>query len=83
MKKLKKFKVGNLTMLNQQEMIDLSGGAQTFTCRTNEYCNLFIQAIGITVRGTCQYYSNGTSISCYCQNGNYQTTPGHGTSCWK
>lgn len=83
MRKIKKISVENLTMLSQQEMIDLSGGEKTFTCRTNESCNLFIEAIGITVQGTCQYSANGTTISCYCKNGKYSTSPGHGSSCWK
>lgn len=83
MKKMKKFQVGNLTMLNQQEMMNLSGGEQTFTCRTNEKCKLYIEVIGITVDGTCHYSFDGTTVSCYCKNGIYSTTPGHGNSCWK
>ncbi|UPS44582.1 hypothetical protein M1D30_13690 [Prevotella sp. E15-22] len=83
MKKLKRFHVGNLTVLGQREMMDLSGGEKTFKCRTGETCNLFIEIMGITVQGKCYYSSNGTTVSCYCKNGNYSTTPGHGTSCWE
>lgn len=83
MRKLKKFNVGNLTMLSQQEMMNLSGGEKTFTCRTNGSCNLFIETIGITVPGKCQYSTYGTTISCFCKNGNYSTSPGHSTSCWQ
>lgn len=61
-------------MLGQQEMMNLSGGEQVFKCRTNETCNLFIEAMGITVQGKCHYSSNGTTVSCYCKNGNYSTT---------
>lgn len=83
MKKLKKFRVGNLATLNQQEMMELSGGKQSFTCRTNEPCQLFIEGLGITVQGTCKSYANGTTVSCYCKNGRYSTSYGHKTSCWK
>lgn len=83
MKKIRRFTVGNLLTLSQQEMTSLSGGEQNFTCKTNESCYLYIEALGITVQGTCHYSSNGTTISCYCQNGRYSTTSGHGSSCWK
>lgn len=83
MRKLKRFHVENLTVLNQQEMVNLSGGDITLTCKTGEYCDLFIESLGITVKGKCHYSTNGTTVSCYCVNGNYSTTPGHGSSCWK
>lgn len=83
MRKLRKINVGNLTMLNQQEMMSLTGGEQKFTCRTNETCNLYVAELGFTIQGKCHYSSNGTTVSCYCKNGKYSTTPGHGSSCWK
>lgn len=75
MKKLKRFQIGNLTMLSQQEMMNLSGGETIFRCKTNETCNLYIHSLGITVQGRCTYYISGTSVSCYCQNGKYTTNP--------
>lgn len=83
MRKIKRILIENAAMLNHQEMMDLSGGAETYTCRTNEACTLFIEEIGITVPGKCHSYQVGTTISCYCVNGNYQTSPGHKTSCWR
>lgn len=83
MRKLKKIRVGNLTMLSQQEMMNLSGGEKNFTCRTTEPCKLYIEKIGITVEGTCEYSAVGTTVSCYCRNGMYYTSPGQTTSCWR
>lgn len=83
MKKLKPFHVGNFTVLNQQEMMNLSGGEATFTCRTNEKCNLYITNLGITVQGTCRYSVYGSSVSCYCKNGGYSSDADKTSSCWK
>ena len=82
MRKLKKFELRTNKFLSKEEMSKLNGGEHSFTCRTNASCNLFIGAIGITVQGTCQYYSAGTTVSCFCQNGNYYTAPRNITACW-
>ena len=85
MRKIKKFRLENSAELSPEEMKNLLGGEieTNFNCRTGESCKLFIEAIGIVVEGTCDYYANGTTVSCFCYNGSYSTTPGHSTSCWK
>lgn len=83
MKKLKQFHVGNFEMLSQQEMMNLSDGETTFTCKTNDNCKLYIPALQITVDGKCEYYVMGTSVSCYCKNGSYYTSPSSQSYCWK
>lgn len=83
MKKLKKFELNQSRFLSSDEMTKLHGGEQSFTCRTNEPCSLFISSLGITVQGTCQYQSSGTTVSCYCKNGDYSTSSSSTTSCWK
>ncbi len=84
MKKLKKFQLGNLSVLSRQEMINLSGGkTYAFNCGVGDECSLYITSLGIVVEGKCNYHVSGTSVSCFCQNGRYHTGAGHTTSCWK
>lgn len=83
MRKITKIHVGNVTLLSQQEMINLSGGGKDYTCRVNEDCKLYIGALGIVLDGKCALDGSGTTISCYCYNGAYHTTFGHQTSCWR
>ena len=82
MKKLKRFQLGNLRELNQNEMKHLFGGDHTFTCKTHSECNLYIPSLGITIKGECYYDLSGTSISCYCKHNNYVSDPYKPSACW-